>query len=104
MARRPRARRRERRRRGNVGLRRLALALVIAVPVLYFIFTKVFFDPFEGSQPVFAVLVPRDVDLYAQRARLDTDLAGMRPRLWDRLLATPAYNCLLYTSPSPRDS
>jgi hypothetical protein len=65
-----------------VGLRRLALALVIAVPVLYFVFTKVFFDPFEGSQPVFAVLVPRDVDLYARRARLDTDLAGMRPRLW----------------------
>jgi len=97
MARRPRARRRERRRRGNVGLRRLALALVIAVPVLYFIFTKVFFDPFEGSQPVFAVLVPRDVDLYAQRARLDTDLAGMRPRLWDRLLATPAYKALAAT-------
>jgi hypothetical protein len=98
MARRPRARRRERRQRGSKLLRRLGLSLVIALPLLYFAFTQVFFDPFEGSQPSFAVLVPRDVDLWARRERLDSDLVDLRPRMWDRLLATPAYKTLAATA------
>ncbi len=98
MARRPRPKRRERRQRGNVPLRRLGLALVIALPLLYFAFTRVFFDPFESAQPPFAVLVPRDVDLYVRRERLESDLAGLRPKLWDRLLATRAYKDLADTA------
>jgi len=98
MARRQRAKRRERRQRGNPLLRRLILGLVIAVPLLYFAFTRVFFDPFEGSQPLFAVLVPRDVDLYVRRERLDSDLAGLRPRLWERLLGSRAYKDLAATA------
>lgn len=83
--------RRERRQRGSPMLRRLGIALVIALPLLYFAFTKLFFDPFEASQPAFQVLVPRDIDLYARRERLDADLPGLRPALWDRLTRTAAF-------------
>lgn len=67
------------------------MGAVIALPLLYFAFTKVFYDPFEGRQPPFPALVPRDVQVYARRERLDTDLAELRPLLWDRLRATPAF-------------
>lgn len=67
------------------------MGAVIALPLLYFAFTKVFYDPFEGRQPPFPVLVPRDVQVYARRERLDTDLADLRPVLWDRLRGTPAF-------------
>jgi len=97
MARRPRPKRRERRQRSNVLLRRLGLALVLALPLLYFAFTKLFFDPFEGGQPVFSALVPRDVGLYARRERLDSDLVDLRPHLWDDLVATRPYKDLAQT-------
>jgi hypothetical protein len=97
MARRPRPKRRERRQRSNVLLRRLGLALVLALPVLYFAFTKLFFDPFESDQPPFSVLVPRDVGLYARRERLDSDLVELRPRVWDDLLSTRAWRELSQT-------
>ncbi len=89
--------RRERRQRGSRLLRRLGIALVVALPLLYFAFTKLCFDPFEGSQPAFQVLVPRDIDLYARRERLDTDLTALRPVLWDRLTRTPAWKDLSRT-------
>lgn len=98
MARRPRPKRRERRQRSNVLLRRLGFALVLALPLLYFAFTKLFFDPFESGQPVFSVLVPRDVGLYARRVRLDSDLAELRPRIWDDLTSTRAYKDLAQTA------
>ncbi len=86
--------RRERRQRGSRVLRRLGIAAVIALPLLYFAFTKLFFDPFEASQPAFQVLVPRDIDVYARRERLDVDLPGLRPALWDRLTKTAAFRDL----------
>jgi len=94
----PAPRRRERRQRGSRLWRRLGLGLVIALPLLYFAFTKVFFDPFEGEQPMFAELVPRDVQVYARRERLDSDLDGLRPVLWDRLRATPAFRTVEQTA------
>lgn len=90
MARRPRRRRApraQRRRGGHRLLKWLVIGLVIAVPLAYFAFTVAFFDPREESEGPFQELVPREVDLFVRRRRLDSDFATFPvPRLVDRLL------------------
>jgi hypothetical protein len=87
--RRKQLKRRERRRQSNKVWVRLGIVLVVLVPLAYFAFTQYFFDPFEGSQPRFDVLVPRDVDLFVHRERLDSDVVSFpRLALLDRLSRT----------------
>ena len=90
MARKPRRRRAPRatrRRGGHRLLKWTVIGLVIAVPLAYFAFTVAFFDPREPSEGPFQELVPRDVDLFVRRQRLDSDFATFPvPRLIDRLL------------------
>ncbi|MGQ0553005.1 MAG: hypothetical protein ACT4PU_07280 [Planctomycetota bacterium] len=84
--------RRERRERSSKTLKRILIGLGLTVPILYFVFTKLLFDPFEGSQPSFPALVPRDVDVFVHRLRLDSDISEFpRPALFDRLSATSQY-------------
>ncbi len=66
-------RRRRRREKGSPLLKRLAIGVALLLPILYFVFTKVFFDPFEEPQIAFNNLVPRNVDIYLRRQRLDKD-------------------------------
>jgi hypothetical protein len=98
MARRRRGKRRERRQRSSRLLSRLGIGLALAVPLLYFAFTKLFFDPFEGSQPPFQTLIPRDVDLFLHRERLDTDVDSFPwPNLMTRIERTREYKALAGT-------
>ncbi|MCB9899487.1 MAG: hypothetical protein H6825_15890 [Planctomycetes bacterium] len=94
-------RRRARRTRGSRSGRltgRLGAVLVIVALVAWFAFTQLFFDPFEESQPGFDLLVPRDVDVYARRERLDSDFASFpRPRLFDKLALQPEWKSLTAT-------
>ncbi|HZM00849.1 MAG TPA: hypothetical protein VFD43_11420, partial [Planctomycetota bacterium] len=79
--------RRERRRRSSRLLSRLGIALAVVLPLAYFAFTKLLFNPFEDSQPVFQGLVPRDVGLFLRREQLASDLDDFpRPRLYERLV------------------
>lgn len=90
--------RRERRRASSRHLSRLAIGLALLVPLLYFAFTKLFFNPFEDSQPPFPVLVPRDVGLFLHRERLDSDVDSFpRPRLYERLVRTREWKELQQT-------
>ncbi len=86
MARKRSFKRRERRQRSSSVLKRVGIGVAIAIPLLYFAFTKVFFDPFESSEPAFEELVPRDVDLFVRRQELQSDFAVFpTPALADRL-------------------
>ncbi len=76
MARRRRRRSRSGRRRGGSLLKKLGIGLLLLLPVAYFVFTRVFFDPFEEAQPPFQRLVPHDVDIYIRRERLDSDFGS----------------------------
>ena len=74
-----RRRRRSRRRGGHRKnksnlVRNLALALGITLPILWVVFSKTMFDPFEAPAPSFRLAVPRDVDLFAHRLALSSDL------------------------------
>ena len=90
--------RRERRRASSRHLSRLGIGLALLVPVLYFAFTKLFFNPFEDSQPPFPVLVPRDVGLFVRRERLDSDVDSFpRPKLYERLVSTREWKELAQT-------
>jgi len=90
--------RRERRRASSRHLSRLGIGLALLVPVLYFAFTKLFFNPFEDSQPPFPVLVPRDVGLFVRRERLDSDVDSFpRPKLYERLVGTREWKELQQT-------
>jgi hypothetical protein len=92
MARRRTVKRRERRQGSRGWLVKVGVALVLLLPVLYFVFTKVFFDPFEGTQPPFTALVPRDVDLFVHREALATDIESFpEPRFAARLRRTRAF-------------
>jgi len=73
------------------------VTLVLGV-LLYFAFTQFFFDPFEGTQDRFEVLVPSDVDLFVLRERLDSDLITFpMPQLFERLKRTPEWRELIAT-------
>ena len=74
MARRRTSRRRGSNRRKSSGIvRKLLIGVALLIPVLWVVFTKVVFDPFETPVPAFRLLVPRDVDLYVQRESLASD-------------------------------
>ena len=91
--------RRERRRRSSRLLSRIGIGLALLLPLLYFAFTKLLFNPFEDSQPPFAVLAPRDVALYLHRERLDSDIEEFpRPSLYDRLQRTREWKALQQTA------
>lgn len=101
MARRKRVKRRQR--TGRRGARRLlvrvGIGAALAVPVLYFGFTRMFYDPFEDRQPPFPVLVPHDVDLFVRREALASDIGVFpRPTLLDRLQRTREYRELSATA------
>ena len=75
MARRRRASRRSGSRKPSSRITRaILIGLGLTLPVLYVVFTKTVFDPFEKPAPAFRLLVPRDIDLYAHRAKLASDL------------------------------
>ncbi len=61
---------------------RILLALLLAfLTVGYFVFTTYLFDPFEGRYGAdVSTLVPRDVDFFVAKARLEDDFDGF-PRL-----------------------
>ncbi len=91
--------RRERRQGSRGWLMKLGVALVIALPVAYFVFTRVFFDPFEGSQPPFPALVPREVDVFVHREALAADMGDFpEPREMGRLRRTRAFRELSQTA------
>jgi hypothetical protein len=91
MARSKTVKRRERRQGSRGWLVKVGVALVLLLPLLYFAFTKIFFDPFEGSQPPFIAIVPRDVDLFVHRDSLASDIDEFpEPRFVTRLLRTRA--------------
>jgi len=99
MARKRQFKRRERRRRSSSTLKRILIGIAIAVPLLYFAFTKVFFSPFESAEPPFDWLVPRDVDLFARRQSLDSDFTVFpTPLLADRLMRTRGWRELSETA------
>lgn len=99
MARKTTTSRRERRQHSSKLLSRLGLALVIAVPLLYFTFTKTFFDPFEGTMPPFEELAPRDVDLFVHRTDLALDVSEFPDlRITDRLGRARAFKELSATA------
>lgn len=90
--------RRERRKHSSRLLSRLGIALALLLPVLYFAFTKLLFNPFEDSQPKFPVLVPRDVEVFLHRERLDSDIDSFpRPQLYQRLVRTREWKELAQT-------
>lgn len=94
----PRGTRRERRKRSTRLLSRLGIALAIALPLLYFAFTKLLFNPFEDRQPLFPVLVPRDVEVFLHRERLDSDIDEFpRPRLYQRFTSSREWKELQQT-------
>lgn len=76
MARRRRSARRSSTSRKGSGSfsRKLLIGLGITLPILWVVFTKLLFDPFEAPVPSFRLLVPRDVDLYLHREKLAADL------------------------------
>ncbi len=97
MARKVRKRRRPRS-RGRTSQRRLGRGLLIAglaLALLYFAFTRVFFSPFEEGQKPFHLLAPRDVDLYLRREALASDFTADGalpvPRLYDRIRITSTW-------------
>jgi hypothetical protein len=99
MARRKRVKRRQSRRGGRRLLVRAGIGAALAVPVLYFVFTKMFYDPFEDSQPPFPVLVPRDVDFFVRRESLASDIVAFpRPVLLDRIGRTREFRELSATA------
>lgn len=92
MARRRARRARRRSSKKKSPLKILGIALLLALPVLYFLFTEFVFDPFEGSVGPFPELVPRDVDVYVRRERLDSDFDTFpMARELQKLLLTPAF-------------
>lgn len=96
--RRKQLKRRERRQRSSKALGRVGAVVVVVGVLLYFAFTQFFFDPFEGSQKSFPVLVPHDVDLFVHRERLDSDMAVFpMPRLLVRLKGTAEWRDLTGT-------
>jgi hypothetical protein len=98
MARRKRVKRRQRKRGGRRLLVRAGIGVVLLVPVVYFVFTQMFYDPFEESQPPFPILVPRNVDLFIRREALASDVEVFpRPALLDRFKRTRAYRELSET-------
>ncbi len=96
------ARRRKRVRRRSTGRRRsggwlkkLGIAGLVALPLLYFTFTVLFFSPFEEVQPPFAAMAPRDVDLYVRRERLDSDFSPFPElRIVEELRLSRAFQAL----------
>ncbi len=92
MARRRRRRARSSKKRKKSTLKVLGIVLLLSLPVLYFLFTKFVYDPFEGSVGPFPELVPREVDVYVRRERLDSDFEIFpMPRELARLTATPGF-------------
>jgi hypothetical protein len=98
MARRRRQlKRRERRQRSN-KLWWVFVVLIVLGTLGYFAFTKIFFDPFEGTQDRFEVLVPHDVDLFVHRRALDSDITTFpTPQLLERLQRTREWRELTAT-------
>jgi len=93
-----RRRRRSSRRSGSSWKKWLGITALIVLPLGYFAFTRLFFDPFEEPQPSFQALVPRDVDLYVRRERLDTDMVSFpNLRLVERLSVNEAYERMTET-------
>jgi hypothetical protein len=93
MARKARKRRRHGSRGRSKGLGgRILLIAGLVLALLYFAFTKVLFDPFEGDQPAYQLLVPRDVDLFVRREALASDVVDDEglpvPRIYERLRNT----------------
>lgn len=93
-----RRRRRSSRRAGSSWRKWLGIALLIVVPLGYFLFTRNVYDPFEAPQPNFQALVPRDVDLYVRRLQLGSDMAAFpKPRVLARLEVHDAYEAMTAT-------
>ncbi len=91
--------RRERRQGSRGWLVKVGIGLVLLLPLLYFAFTQVFFDPFEGSVAPFTALVPRDVDLFVHREALSSDIDSFpEPRFVTRLRRTRAFKDLEKTT------
>jgi hypothetical protein len=98
MARRRRQLKRRERRQRSSKLTYVLIAVVVLGTLGYFAFTQFFFDPFEGTQDRFEVLVPRDVDLFVHRERLDSDITTFpTPQLYERLSRTRQWSALTAT-------
>jgi len=100
MARKRRARKhRSKRHKSSRTGRRLLIGLGLTLPLLYFAFTRMFFDPFEPSQPSFQLLVPQDVDLFVHRKHLSGDFQGFpEPKVPGRWMRTPEWRELTATN------
>ncbi|MFO0983455.1 MAG: hypothetical protein U1E76_17265 [Planctomycetota bacterium] len=70
-------------------LPKLIVALLILAPLSYFVFTLLFFQPFEGEMRALQELVPKDVDYYVRKVNLTSDFTHFPvPRLYEQLSAT----------------
>ncbi|MFT7463158.1 MAG: hypothetical protein ACI9EF_001500 [Pseudohongiellaceae bacterium] len=100
MARTRRARKHTSKRHKSTGLRRkLLIGLGFLIPLMYFAFTRLFFDPFEASQPSFERLVPQDVDLFVHRKALASDFDVFpEPSVPARWMRTPEWQALTETA------
>ncbi|MFH1998125.1 MAG: hypothetical protein ABIK28_00525, partial [Planctomycetota bacterium] len=56
-------------------VKRFFVFLLFAVPILYFLFTLLFFSPFEESFGKIEYVIPRKVDFFVAKAGLDQDIA-----------------------------
>ena len=102
MARSRRRRRKGGRSKSRRSTSRLLMIAGIVLALLYFTFTRVFFDPFEESQPGFERLSPRDVDVFLHREKLSSDFVAKEglpvPRVWDRLTKTAEWRAFEKTA------
>ncbi len=99
MARKKRARKHTSKRHKSKGVgRKLLIGLGLLLPLIYFAFTRVFFNPFEGAQPSFERLVPQDVDLFLHRQFLASDFDEFpEPAVPARWMRTPQWRELTET-------
>lgn len=58
----------------NKRVKRFFVFLLFAVPILYFLFTLLFFSPFEESFGKVEYVIPREVDFFVAKAGLDQDI------------------------------
>ncbi len=97
--RRRRAPRRRRQSKGRRWVRWLVIAVVVAVPLLYFAFSILFYDPREPETAPFPELVPRDVDVYLRREGLAHDINTLpKPRLLEQLQRTREWRDMASTT------
>jgi hypothetical protein len=55
-------------------IKKLGIFLLFAIPILYFLFTLLFFSPFEDAFGKVEYIIPREVDFYVSKLGLENDV------------------------------